>query len=389
MRIDGMTIDDLGLRPSRMHLPDLLALMAPPGGAPPTPAQARALIEKMAKIYEGMRIGNAEMRGLAVQTPEGTLKLSAMRFNLDSGKVNEFAIEGIDGRTPQGPLKVGRFALKSLDVANLLRISALYSNLLQPPPPDQALAMIPMIPMIPMIAGVELKGLAVPFKDTGRPVNIDVFNLDWGQFVGPIPSKLRLALKMAAPLDARDPGQKVLIAAGLDKAVIDLDLGAAWTEASRTFALEPVRLDLGGVAKASARVSLANVPRGVFSANALQALAMAAQIEAGTIELTLRDTGGIDLMVAQQARTRNVSRDAARRAIVDGIRSNSEQAAGSNPGAGAAMEAVARFVETPGQTLNIKLTPTGKLPALQLMQMLQTDPLVALAQFRIEASTGL
>ncbi len=383
MRIDGMTIDDLGLRPSRMHLPDLLALMAPPGGAPPTPAQARALIEKMAKIYEGMRIGNAEMRGLAVQTPEGTLKLSAMRFNLDSGKVNEFAIEGIDGRTPQGPLKVGRFALKSLDVANLLRISALYSNLLQPPPPDQALA------MIPMIEGVELKGLAVPFKDTGRPVNIDVFNLDWGQFVGPIPSKLRLALKMAAPLDARDPGQKVLIAAGLDKAVIDLDLGAAWTEASRTFALEPVRLDLGGVAKASARVSLANVPRGVFSANALQALAMAAQIEAGTIELTLRDTGGIDLMVAQQARTRNVSRDAARRAIVDGIRSNSEQAAGSNPGAGAAMEAVARFVETPGQTLNIKLTPTGKLPALQLMQMLQTDPLVALAQFRIEASTGL
>lgn len=383
MRIDGMTIDDLGLRPSRMHLPDLLALMAPPGGAPPTPAQARALIEKMAKIYEGMRIGNAEMRGLAVQTPEGTLKLSAMRFNLDSGKVNEFAIEGIDGRTPQGPLKVGRFALKSLDVANLLRISALYSNLLQPPPPDQALA------MIPMIEGVELKGLAVPFKDTGRPVNIDVFNLDWGQFVGPIPSKLRLALKMAAPLDARDPGQKVLIAAGLDKAVIDLDLGAAWTEASRTFALEPVRLDLGGVAKASARVSLANVPRGVFSANALQALAMAAQIEAGTIELTLRDTGGIYLMVAQQARTRNVSRDAARRAIVDGIRSNSEQAAGSNPGAGAAMEAVARFVETPGQTLNIKLTPTGKLPALQLMQMLQTDPLVALAQFRIEASTGL
>lgn len=383
MRIDGMTIDDLGLRPSRMHLPDLLALMAPPGGAPPTPAQARALIEKMAKIYEGMRIGNAEMRGLAVQTPEGTLKLSAMRFNLDSGKVNEFAIEGIDGRTPQGPLKVGRFALKSLDVANLLRISALYSNLLQPPPPDQALA------MIPMIEGVELKGLAVPFKDTGRPVNIDVFNLDWGQFVGPIPSKLRLALKMAAPLDARDPGQKVLIAAGLDKAVIDLDLGAAWTEASRTFALEPVRLDLGGIAKASARVSLANVPRGVFSANALQALAMAAQIEAGTIELTLRDTGGIDLMVAQQARTRNVSRDAARRAIVDGIRSNSEQAAGSNPGAGAAMEAVARFVETPGQTLNIKLTPTGKLPALQLMQMLQTDPLVALAQFRIEASTGL
>jgi len=31
----------------------------------------------------------------------------------------------------------------------------------------------------------------------------------------------------------------------------------------------------------------------------------------------------------------------------------------------------------------------GKVPALQLFQALKTDPLVALAQFRIEASTGL
>jgi hypothetical protein len=29
------------------------------------------------------------------------------------------------------------------------------------------------------------------------------------------------------------------------------------------------------------------------------------------------------------------------------------------------------------------------VPVLQLTQLLQTDPLVALAQFRIEASTGL
>ena len=103
MRIDGMTIDDVGLRPSRMQLADLLAMIPPPGAAPPTPAQARAMIEKVAKVYEGMRIGNAEMRGFAVETPEGPVKLSAMRFNLDSGKVNEFAIEGLDGRTPQGP----------------------------------------------------------------------------------------------------------------------------------------------------------------------------------------------------------------------------------------------------------------------------------------------
>jgi len=383
MRIDGMTIDDLGLRPSRMQLQDLLALIPPPGGAPPTPAQARALIEKVAKVYEGIRIASAEMRGFSVATPEGPVKLAAMRFNLDGGKVNEFAIEGVDGRTPQGPVKVGRFALKSLDIAGLLRMSALYSNPAQPPAPDQALG------MFPLIEGIELKGLAAPFKDTGKPVTIDAFNLDWGQFIGSIPSKLRLVLKMAAPLDARDPGQNVLVTAGLDKAAIDLDFGAAWTEASRSAALEPVTLDLSGIAKATARVSLTNVPRGLFTPNALQSAAMAGQIDAGAIELTLRDTGGVELLVSQTARTQNLSRDAARHSLVEGIMSNGEQAATVGPDAVAAVDAIAHFVESPGQTLTLKLTPKGTVPVMQLFQLLQNDPIGALAQFRIEASTGL
>jgi hypothetical protein len=63
--------------------------------------------------------------------------------------------------------------------------------------------------------------------------------------------------------------------------------------------------------------------------------------------------------------------------------------AGSNPDTVAVVEALIRFVENPGQTLIIKLTPLGKVPALQLIDLLESDPVVALAQFRIEASTGL
>ncbi|MDB5575216.1 MAG: hypothetical protein JWR80_392 [Bradyrhizobium sp.] len=51
--------------------------------------------------------------------------------------------------------------------------------------------------------------------------------------------------------------------------------------------------------------------------------------------------------------------------------------------------ALIRFIENPGQTLVLKLTPRAKIPALQLIQLLQTDPAVALSQFRMEASTGL
>jgi hypothetical protein len=172
-------------------------------------------------------------------------------------------------------------------------------------------------------------------------------------------------------------------------AAADVDLGAAWTEASRAFVLEPVTLELGGLLKASARVALTNVPRQVFSVNPLQATSAAAQIEAGTIELIVRDIGGVDLAVAQYARMQNVSRDAARQAIVASIRDNSATATATNPDAAAIVNALTRFIESPLTTLTLKLTPRGKVPAMQLFQALKTDPLAALAQFQVEASTTL
>ena len=381
MRIEEMSLDDISGRPSRLQIPSLLTLM-PAAGATPTPAQAREIMERMANLYEGIRVGNAEMRGLSVDTPEGPAKLAAIRFNLENGKVGEFAIDGVDGRTSKGPVKVGRFALKSLDVAGLLRMAAEFSSTGQPPSPDKALA------LIPLIEGVEIKGLAVPFKDTGKPVNIDAFTLDWSQFVGPIPSKTRLAMKMSAPLDARDAGQKMLVLGGLDRAAIDLDFGTAWSENSGAFVFEPVVVEIGGLMKASARVSLANVPKAIFSADPARAMVAAMQLEAGAIELNVRDTGGVDLGVAQYARTRNVSREDARKAIAQSIRDTSTTETLS-----ATMEALRgaliSFVETPGQALIVKLTPHAKVPALRLFQLLKSDPLLALAQFRIEASTGL
>ena len=380
MRIDGVTINDVGVRPALVQLPDFLALMPQPGTAASS-AQGRAMMERTAKLYEGLSIGNTEMRGLSIETPQGPTRLAALQFNLDKGK-SDFAFEGLEGRAPQGPVKVGRFALKSIDVANLMRISTHFSNPAQPPSPDRALE------MIPLIAGVEIKGLVAPFKNTGKPVRIESFGLDWGQFVGPIPTKVRLTTKISTPFDDADPKLKPLIAAGIDTAAIDNDFGAAWTEANKTFTLDPVSLDIGGLLKANARLSLTNVPRGVFTLNPLQAAAMAEQIEAGGFELVLQDMGAVDIVVAQYARTHDLGREAARSAILDGIRAGREKAA-ANPDALSALEAVTRFVETPGQTLILKLTPLGKVKVKQVLDLLKTDPSIALAQFRIEASTGL
>jgi len=386
MRLDGMTVEDVGLRPSRLQFPQLMAIVetAPPPGTTPTAEQTRDLLGKVAGIYEGIRIGNAAIRGFSIDLPKGAFRLAAVRLtNLENGKITEFALEGLEGKAPQGPVKVGRFALKGFDVANLMRSSAQFSTSPQKPSPDQ------LFGLLLLLEGAELSNLVAPYKETGKPVAIDTLNLSWGQFVGPIPTRARATVKMSGPVGPNDPDPfKMLAAAGLTSASVNFDLGAAWNEAGRSFALQPASLDIGNVLTATARLSLANVQRETFSLNPLQAAIMAAQIEAGPVEIALRDTGGVDLAIKQQARQQNISVEDARRAMTDNIRDNAMKMAQVNPDIIRVAGALTRFIEDPAGTLTIKLAPRGKVAMMEIMQAVKASPLAALARFEIDATTG-
>ena len=377
--IDGFLMQDIDVQPSKFRLAELLAALPQDQSAVPTPAQSREMLEKIAGVYEGLRIGKAEISKIAIGTPQGTGKVNAIRY-----REGEFAIEGVDTPAPQGQFKMDRFALKSFSLPNLMRWAAdLTKNAGRPPSPDQ------MLGLFGVLAGAEIKGVVAPFKNTKKLVTIDTVSLDWGQLIGSIPSKAHVVAKFVTPTDPSDPKQLALIASGIDKLAIDLDLGAAWTESSKGFALTPAALDIGGIGKAQLRVALGNVSREVFSADPAQLMGQAARIEAGALEFSLRDNGAVEAAATQFARGRNVSRDAARQALADSVRAHRDEIAAANPEAGTAVDAVASFLETPGQTLVIKLTPRAKAPLMQLMQLLQTDLQSALAEFRIEASTGL
>lgn len=376
--IDGFVMEDIDVQPSKFRLAELVGALPQDQHAVPTPAQSREMLEKVAGVYEGFRIGKAEVGKISVGTPQGTGKVNAIRY-----REGEFAIEGVDTPAPQGQFKMERFALKSFSAVNLMRWAAGSSNPGQTPSPEQ------MLGLFRVLEGAEIKGVVSPYKSTRQLLTIDTISLNWGQLIGSIPSKANLVVKMVTPTDPTNPAQRPLIMAGVDKLAIDLDLGAAWTESSGTFSLAPATIDFGNLAKAQLRLSLANVPRGLFTTDPVQAMDQAAKVETGAIELALHDSGVVDLVVAQFARMQNVRSDAARSAVVEMIRAQGEKFAASNLDAKAAASALADFVATSGQTLNIKLTPLGKVPVLQLVDALSDEPVVALAQFRIEASTGL
>ncbi|QDF37715.1 hypothetical protein FJN17_09095 [Bradyrhizobium symbiodeficiens] len=377
VQVDGFTFDDIAIRPSKFRPAEIIALV-PAEGSTPTPAQSRDIMEKVADFFEGFQIAKAEVGKQTVETPQGTGRLDAVKYDQD-----KIALEGLVMPLPQGRLKMESFALKSFSAAKLMRWAASLRSPGQPPSPDQ------MLGLFRVLEGAEIKGVVAPYKNTRQLVTIDTLSLNWGQLVGSIPSKANLVVKMVTPTDPANPAQRPLIMAGVDKLAIDLDLGAAWTESSGAFALAPATIDLGNLARAQARFALANVPRSLFTIDPVQAMSQAAQVETGAFEISLRDSGVVDLVVAQFSRMQNVSRDAARSAIVEMIRAQGEKIAGSNADTRGAVDALAGFVETPGQTLTIKLAPRAKVPLLQLMQLVQSDPESALAQFKVEASTGL
>ncbi|SFJ47483.1 hypothetical protein [Bradyrhizobium sp. Gha] len=375
--IGGFSFDDIAIQPSKFRPAEIMTLM-PADRSVPTAAQSREMIAKVADIFEGFRIGKAEVGQQTVETPQGTGKLNAVRYDQD-----KIVLEGLDMPTPQGQFKMEHFALKSFSMPSLMRWAAGLVTPGRAPAPDQ------MLGVFGVLAGAEIKGVTAPFKNTRKLVTIDTLSLDWGQLVGAIPSKAHVVAKFVTPTDPSDPKQLPLLAAGIDKLAIDFDLGAAWTEQSNSFALAPAMLDIAGIAKAQLGITLGNVPREVFSTDPAQLMGQAARIEAGALAFSLRDNGGVEAASTQYARGKNVSRDAARQALADSVRVHREEIASANPEAGAAVDAIASFIETPGQTLVIKLTPRAKAPLIRMMQLLRTDPQSALAQFRIEASTGL
>lgn len=385
MQMDSMTIDDVGLRPSKLQIADILAMVSalpPAGGAPPSPELAQQLIGKVADIYEGIGIGRFEMKGLAVTVPQNTIKVGAVRIaRFTNGRIGELAVDDLD-IGGASPAKVSHFAIKGLDISGLVRVGTQLAAGGPPPTPDKLAA------LARLIEGVELRGFVSPDLN-GKAVNVEAAEISWGAFVGPLPSKLHASLKISGPLNDKDPDPfKMLFAAGITRAAVSLDLGLGWDESAGTLALTPGAVELSRVGALSAKASLNNVARDMFSADPLDLMVSAAMVEAGPVEIVLRDTGGVDLAIAQFARQQKLTPAAAREAILANIHQGAVGMAVLNPDFTAVADALARFVETPKGTLTIRVTPKGSVPLQQILDAAKTNPMEASSLFRVEATTG-
>jgi hypothetical protein len=387
MLIDGVTAEDVALKPSKFPLAQIIPLFSslPRAGEPLDPQRALPVLEAIAGIYDGIRIGSVELRQIkvALPAPQEQFSIGAVRMaGFENGRLAELSLEGLDTQTPlHEPIKIGRFALRGLGLSELMRSIARLATPAQQPSPNQ------LVSLLRALEGIEMEGLVVPYRNTGKPVEIATAKISWGEFVGAFPTQVRAALHLSGPITSGD-GEPFnqLLAAGMTTATVDLDAGVRWSEANRLAVLSPFSTKLANVGSIEVNATLGNVPGSAFTLDAATFMAATAAVEAGPIEIVVRDLGGLDLIVADVARKQNLSPEAARRMVVETATQPAAALVPSSPDLSGLADAVAHFIEAPGGKLSISITPKGRVPLLPLLVTVQANPATILAQFRIQPS---
>ncbi|WP_398478759.1 hypothetical protein [Tardiphaga sp.] len=381
-RIDGIRMGGMKIQPSKFKMQELLAAL-PAANAPLDPAKTSAMIETVASTYEGIQLDNAEMRGLSFQAPDGPVKLASMRFNVDRGKISEFAVEGLDGKSKEGPFKIGRFAVKGFDFSGLMRQTSKMTVRGATPSNDD------IIGMLKVLESVEFKDMVVPHKESGKLVTLHDASLSWGQFVGPIPSKVQLKLNMTGPIEEKDGEPFMLLRdVGINEATAVIDVGLVWNESERKLVLTPGTFEIGKLFAVNAELSLDNVLRDLFTTNPTQALVTTSLIKPGPLKITLRDLGGVDLLLAKYAREHGIMIEEARTAIMAEVQLNSEALAARDPAGGKFGAALVDFIRKPNGTLKVSMTPKQSLRLLEMIDVLKAGGPDAISLFEIEAQSG-
>jgi len=389
--VDKLVGEDIGFRPAKLSLDDLVFLMevTKPGTAPPaTPGQLGMLVDKIAGLYDGVRLGRLEMQGLQVDAPRDGIKIASVALNgFDEGRLAEVVIEGLKGQTPaREPLAIGRVALRGFHIANLLRTTSaqMASVGLRTAGPNP-------LAMLGLIEGVELRDVAVPDPKTGRPIRFDALDASWGRLVGGIPSEARISARMSGPVDPGDSEafMRALAARGIAALAASVDLGVRWKEAEQSVVLAPATMEIRDVVELSVKGSLGNVPREMLSTDIVKVIGGAPLVEAGPIELTVRDLGIVDLAAAQLGQAKGADAAAGRALLVEALAQRAASAAQTSPELQPFLDALSRFLQGKGETLTVTLTPKGSVALLQLIEAARRDAVGALlANFTVEARTG-
>jgi hypothetical protein len=179
-----------------------------------------------------------------------------------------------------------------------------------------------------------------------------------------------------------------LRAAGFTSVSVAFEIGSAWNDRTRTLSLSPATLELDRLFSTSLTVSIGNVPPGLPLGDPDQMAHAADMLEAGPLELSFHDGGGLDLVLAQTAKDQAISPSAARSKMIDEMNRRARMQPQQSAEFERLVDALGRFLSASGATLKVTLTPKGHVNLTQTLELAKVDPIAALSRFEVEVSVS-
>lgn len=344
-----------------------------------TGTESQRLMETTAELVKAFAFTEFRMKDVVNLDETGAYRFGTITASdLKQGRLARLLVEKASGPSEGSvPFALESFAIKGFSPLPILAAAA------RAPGPEDQNSLDNTLAVVRAIEGIELKGLVSAASDTSV-VHLDALALDWGSFIGLVPTRIALKMEgLTVPLSAADgAGLGSLGDLGFDKVTMGADLAVAYDPAGRAIRLAPGSVSVAQAFSANLDLSLTQVRPEAFE-DPIAAIAAARQIAVGPVTFKLTDLGLVAMMLKARAESGSTTPEAVRTELVDLLIKAGSELAPLYPEAPTLADALARFVKTPG-TLEIRLEP---LSDLKLMDAIAADPAALLSDFRITATT--
>lgn len=254
------------------------------------------------------------MTGLAVNAPGLTeFSVAGISFNdISSDLLGEFALDRLALSVPeQGTATVRRFAFGDIVPPS---IEAIIAAIVAEEEGEE----VDFAAVSPTFGFIDIAGVDVEIAGTPR-TTLERFRLDLRDYVGPVPTTVGLDL-IDANLDLdliEDPDAREMLAAlGYDRAIVDVELRARWTDAGR-IAVDSFKFAMENLASVSGDFEIVAVPPTDYMALADEAVLEEFEFVKGSI--TAKDDSIVGRGLAMQAAQLGVDPEAFREQFAMGL----------------------------------------------------------------------
>jgi hypothetical protein len=356
-RIARITGRDLSARPTAEGWTGTMGILSAsrPDLSDAEPQQRRRIFAALADMLGSFEIGVLEASGIEVQdpkNPEGAARIARIGFVGSPEAGGEFQLDGLDAGSADGRVRIGSIAIGGIALTPML------DGLREVAAGSGDLGPAEMRRFVPATGTLRLAGLVVDPAQQGKEtssaeaISLGAVEIAVGKPVEGLPSEMRIVLSdLSLGTTGADEDSPLgqLSGLGYDKFTLSFGAAASWNEARQEIVVRDVSVRAVDMGSAAVTGTIGHVPRDVFHADSTIAAVALVGVTAQSVDLTLRNDGLFERIVAREAKRQQRPPEELRRDYGIAAAIGVPAALGNSGAAKTLGGAIARFVAKPGR----------------------------------------